>query len=262
MTALRTLIVDDEPLARDLLRAILQELGGVEVVSDCRNGAEAIASVQDQVPDLMFLDVEMPGMNGFDVIAAIQADILPRVVFTTAWGEYAVDAFRVNALDYLLKPLDEQAVSEALARARSAMELAPSGATKPEMLSALTDVSARIGSKSPAPSPQASLLVRESDRLALLRHEDIHWVEAAGDYVCVHARGETHVMRATLKSVEGQLSADNFVRIHRSSLVNLAHMEALIPAPRGEGFALMSDGKRLKVSRGHCQALKGRLSQE
>jgi len=230
---LRAIIVDDEPLARELLTSILQDIGGVEIVATCRNGFEAVEAVLRHAADMMFLDIEMPEMTGFDVINAIQSDILPKVVFTTAYAEYAVEAFRVQAINYVLKPLDDAAIKESLDRVRAQMSSEQGG---------------------------ASLITRTSDKIEFIEKSDIDWIEADGDYVCIHFGEQTHLIRATLKSVLAQLTAFNFIRIHRSTIVNLDKIASIHPAQKGEASVVMRSGQSLKVSRSHGPKLRAKLS--
>ena len=249
---LRAIIVDDEPLARELLTSILQDIGGVEIVATCRNGFEAVEAVLRHAADMMFLDIEMPEMTGFDVINAIQSDILPKVVFTTAYAEYAVEAFRVQAINYVLKPLDDAAIKESLDRVRAQMSSEQGGARKNALLSAL---------EGPQYATQGqSLITRTSDKIEFIEKSDIDWIEADGDYVCIHFGEQTHLIRATLKSVLAQLTAFNFIRIHRSTIVNLDKIASIHPAQKGEASVVMRSGQSLKVSRSHGPKLRAKLS--
>lgn len=245
---LTAIIVDDEPLARSLLAAILEGLENVQVVAHCQNGFEAVEAVIKYKPDVMFLDIEMPEMNGFEVVKAIQADILPKIIFTTAYAEYAVDAFRVKALNYVLKPLDDDEIRESLERVKLALLSEDTQPSKSIILSALepkVDV-----------SQDRSLIVKETDKITFLDKSEIDWVEAAGDYVCIHIGAKTHLIRTTLKSVEMQLPEDSFLRIHRSTIVNLDKVQEIIPAPKGEAIIVTKTKQHLKVSRSYGAALR------
>jgi len=220
----RAIIVDDEPLALDLLSAILADIDDIELIATCQSGQDAVKAVLDYGPDVMFLDIQMPEMNGFDVIAAIQADIMPMVIFTTAYAEYAVNAFKVQAIDYVLKPLDEKNIGESVMRARTLIETGGLNRKKPELLSVLQDISKEVQSDIAQKQPR-TLIVKESDRIALLEMETIDWLEAAGDYVCIHCDGSTRIMRTT------------------------------------EAMVLMTDGSRLKASRLYGNQLREKLSE-
>lgn len=194
---LTAIIVDDEPLARSLLAAILGEIEGVNIVAQCRNGLEAIEAVIEHTPDVMFLDIEMPQMNGFEVIQSIQADILPKIVFTTAYAEYAVEAFSVQALNYVLKPLDDKKVYESVQRVKAFLGANKQPPAKSLILSALGPAKGL--------SKGSSLIVKDSHKFSFLDKDEIDWIEADGDYVCIHKGGQTHLIRMTLKSIEAEL---------------------------------------------------------
>ncbi|WP_409433256.1 LytR/AlgR family response regulator transcription factor [Litorimonas sp. RW-G-Af-16] len=250
----KVVIVDDEPLALNLLSAILADIDDLEIVAECRNGREAVDAVLMHQPDILFLDIQMPEMNGFDVIAAIQNDIMPKVIFTTAYAEFAIDAFKVQAIDYVLKPLEDQAIIESVARARSVLEAGLPYRTKPELLTALHDISQRVGDSHKAPSnavatKNSALIVKDTDRISFLDKDRIEWLEAAGDYVCIHIEGTTRLIRSTLKAVEKELGGAQFKRIHRSTILNISYIKDIVPALKGEAHAIMRDGSQLKVSR-------------
>lgn len=249
--SLTAIIVDDEPLARSLLAAILADMDEVEIVASCQNGFEAIKAVSTYNPDVMFLDIEMPEMNGFAVIKAIPANILPQIIFTTAYAQYAIEAFQVQALNYVLKPLDDEAIGESIQRANKALGAGVNSPRKSDILTALA--SPDIG-----PNGRA-LIVKGNDKIAFLDKDDIDWIEADGDYVCIHKDTHTHLIRATLKSVEAQLHAPYFQRIHRSTIVNLNHVHEIISAQKGEAIIVMKAGDRLKVSRTYGAALRAKL---
>jgi two-component system LytT family response regulator len=244
---LRAIIVDDEPLARDLLEAILSEIDDIEIVLICANGREAIDGVIKYSPDVLFLDIEMPELTGFDVINALQTDILPKIIFTTAFSEYALDAFKVNALNYILKPVHETMVKESLDRVRQSMV----AVAKPTMLTALDR----------APSTQSLALI-EPNKITMADAGDIIWLEAAGDYVCVHLPRNTKIIRRTLKAFMNDLPPQIFQRIHRSTIVNINHISEMTAGKKGEALLTMSDNHCLKVSRTYGQALRSRLKSE
>jgi len=244
-------IVDDEPLARSLLTAILQDIGQVEIVASCQNGFEAIEAVATHNPDVMFLDIEMPQMNGFTVIKAIQADRLPEIIFTTAYAQYAVEAFQVQALNYVLKPLDDEQIRESVERVKKALGTGQGAPSKSMILTALAPPEAR--------PKGGALIVKDNDKIAFLNKDEIDWVEADGDYVCIHKDTHTHLVRATLKSVEAELQTPQFQRIHRSTIVNLNHVREIISAKKGEAIVVMKAGERLKVSRTYGSALRAKL---
>ncbi|SDK62271.1 LytR/AlgR family response regulator transcription factor [Microbulbifer yueqingensis] len=266
MTHLRAVIVDDEPLALRLLQAMLEELPDIEVVASCRNGREALNAVARHTPDILFLDVQMPGMNGFEVVRRLQGDTIPLVVFATAYDQYAVDAFEVHAVDYVLKPLETERLQTALSRARERLQgdsAHTGGSEKNRLLASMEDIEQRSqGGASSAPSEsqpregKAKLAIKDRGRITMICQADIEWIDAAGDYMCVHASGETHVMRSTMKELQEQLCSDNFKRVHRSTLVNLNFIEHIQVLSKGEYLLTLASGSEVKVSRNYRQPIK------
>jgi two-component system LytT family response regulator len=236
------LIVDDEPLARDRLRTLLAAESGIEVIGECANGTEAVEFVGRRRPDLVFLDINMPGLNGFGVIAAL-AEPLPLVVFVTAYDEHAVKAFEARALDYLLKPFKPGRLHAAVERAKEELARRQPEEVSRRILSLLAD--------RPAPAARLSrITVRERQKVRFVRTETIDWIEASGNYSILHAGRENHVVRETLATFEQQLSADEFVRVSRSAIVRLDRIQHLEPAFNGEHVVVLADGSRLPMTRG------------
>lgn len=244
MTRLKAIVVDDEPLACELLEAILLDFDDVDLIATCANGEAAVDAVINSAPDVMFLDIEMPGMSGFDVIKALQSDIMPKIIFTTAYSQYALDAFKVNALNYILKPVHEKAVAESLERVRHSFQ----AETKSAIIKALDDGAA---SKVPA--------LVDLNKITMANAHNILWLEAAGDYVYVHLAQQTKIIRRTLKTFTAELPPNLFQRIHRSTIVNIAHIDEFISQKKGEAILVMSDQHRLKVSRTYGAIVKDRL---
>jgi two-component system LytT family response regulator len=228
MTALRVLIVDDERLARDKLRAYLAGEPDVEIAGEAAGGDEAIAQIRALRPDVLFLDVQMPGPSGFEVLAAVSAQPM-AVVFVTAHDGYAVRAFEVEARDYLLKPFDRARFRRALARARASVR------------------------------PLSRLLVREGDRIRFLPVDDIDWLEAADNYVTVHAGAAEHLLRDTLSGLEARLDAARFVRVHRRAVVNVAAVRAVRAQPHGDHLVELRGGASLPVGRSYRDAFFARM---
>ncbi len=227
MAKLRTIIVDDEPLALRLLKTCLSEFDNIELVAECRNGREAVEASLKLNPDLMFLDIQMPGMTGFDVVKHLQADILPMVIFTTAYQQYALDAFDLHAVDYVLKPLEEDRLQRAVERAveRHHNQTAI-GEHKPPFLGAIDDITRRVTTTEAATSqPQFNsdlagdnerkIAIKDSESVIMVNQCQIDWVDAAGDYMCIHVQGKTHIMRSTMKELLSKLNPNLFKRIHR-----------------------------------------------
>ena len=263
MSKITVVLVDDEPLAIRLLAEILSHHDDIEVIGECSSSVEAIKKIQKLQPDLVFLDIQMPTNSGFDVVREIQSDVMPFVVFVTAYDQYALQAFDVFALDYLLKPVDPERLVVTLQQVRERIR-AREVSDKARVL----DVAAEQDRPQPIPSAteaspsalQDRLAIRDGVSTDLVPFEDIDWIDAAGDYMCVHAVGKTYVMRCTMKELQQRLSAGPFARIHRSTLVNLNKVQAMEALPRGESLLLLPNDVRLKVSRNfrqEVQALHG-----
>lgn len=248
---LGVLIVDDEPLARDCVRLALRNAPPpeVQVVGECGDGAEAVAQIQALAPDLVFLDVHMPGLSGFDVIERVGPERMPAVIFVTAYEEHAVRAFTVHALDYLLKPFDDPRFHDALAHARRSL-----GGERGQgrRLQALLQEERRQH-EGGRYATWITVLVRDSHRL--LRVDDVDWFEAEGNYVRVQIGSEEHLVRSTLGAILERLDPARFARIHRSVVVNLTRVRAVEPGDSGDYLALLQDGRCLRVSRSYRDAL-------
>lgn len=246
---IRTIIADDEELARRGLRALSQRYKELELVCECRNGREAVEAIHRHRPDLVFLDVQMPGKTGFDVISAIADGQRPHVVFVTAYDKFALRAFEVHALDYLLKPVNEERFDAAVERVREAM----SHATDSAMIQRFSQAAAEL---QVAASPFLAtamdrLPIKANGRIIILRLSEIDWIEADGDYVSIHARGKSWLMRETVAAMELRLALSGFVRIHRSTLVNAEQVKELRPRDKGEYTVVLNDGTELKLTRNY-----------
>jgi two-component system LytT family response regulator len=260
---IRTIIVDDEPLARRGLELRLQGAPDITIVRQCANGREAIASIAEDQPDLMFLDIQMPGISGLDVVAQVPQESMPMVVFVTAFDRYAINAFEAHALDYLLKPVDETRLAAALDRVRAQWQQRQALAQREQLMALLADLtgkgeispdalaeSAAQGAAPAATRRYATMLPIRSGRETLrLDVATIDWIDAAGDYMCLHAAGQTHVLRATMKELEEMLDPLVFQRVHRSTIVNLARVRSLRPHLNGECFLKLQSGQEIKLSR-------------
>ncbi len=234
----RVLLVDDEELAREGLRRRLSQYPDFEIIAESSHGEEAVAAIESQRPEVVFLDVQMPGMDGFQVLEAVGAQAMPIIVFVTAFDEYAVRAFQVHALDYLLKPVTPEAFQRTLERVRNALE-----SSSPESIA--TRVQALLEER----DRPGVFLVREGPRLVFVPEDTIQWFEAADNYVRVHTKDETYLTRRTLSSLEAKLDRRRFARIHRSSIVNLQHVKELTALQNGDHEVLLRDGRRLGLSR-------------
>jgi two-component system LytT family response regulator len=255
---IRTLIVDDEPLARRGLELRLRDAADITIVRQCANGREAIAAIAEEAPDLMFLDIQMPGLSGLDVVAQVPQESMPMVVFVTAFDRYAINAFEAHALDYLLKPVDDARLAAALDRVRAQWQQRQAIAQREQLMALLADVKGN-GEISPEGAAAASaaaarryarmLPIRSGRETIRLDVTTIDWIDAAGDYMCLHADGQTHVLRATMKELEDMLDPRVFQRVHRSTIVNLARVRSLRPHLNGECFLKLQSGQEVKLSR-------------
>lgn len=242
MEQIRALIVDDEPLAREGLRRLLEQDEDFTCVAECGDGPAAVQAVREFLPDMLFLDVQMPEMNGFDVLRALDESVLPIVIFVTAFEEHAIQAFEVHALDYLLKPIDTQRFHEALARVKA--EIRNRG--KRETISRILGM---LGTLRAPNQGTDRIMLKSGGRITFLRVEEIEWVEAQGDYVCLHTPGKKHLLREKISVLEEQLSPDRFLRIHRSTIVNVNRIKEMQPLYHGDYAVLLHDGTRLTLSR-------------
>ncbi|MFZ2642351.1 MAG: LytTR family DNA-binding domain-containing protein [Verrucomicrobiia bacterium] len=240
---IKTLIVDDEPLARERIRTLLAKEPDIEVVGECANGDEALAAMKKQPANLLFLDVQMPEMDGFELLSRLDKDKLPAVVFVTAYDQHAVKAFEVHALDYLLKPFKQSRFKEAVQRVRDQIARRQTDDVSKRLLQLL-------GERKPAPVYLHRLTVRENERVALVKVNQIEWIESAGNYVVLHAGKQNHVLRETLAALEAQLDPGLFLRISRSVLVNLDQVRELQPLFKGEYVVVLYNGKQLPMTRG------------
>lgn len=246
---IRALIVDDEPLGREVIRELLSADHEIEIVGDCRNGAEAVRSVLESSPDLMFLDVQMPGIDGFGVLDAIPPERCPLVVFVTAYDQYAVRAFEVYALDYLLKPFDHERFEKALGRAKDQLRKQRDGELSERIASLVKDL------KHP-PKHLERLVIKNSGRVYFLKTDEIDWFEAEDNYVRLHVGKDSHLFRETLSSLETRLDPGRFLRIHRSTIVNIDRVKELQPWFHGEYRVVLVTGDELTLTRNYRHKLQ------
>ena len=255
---LHTLIVDDEPLARRGLELRLKEAADVQIVGQCANGREALAAIAELAPDLVFLDIQMPGLSGIDVVKQVPQESMPMVVFVTAFDKFAIDAFESHALDYLLKPVDEDRLARALDRVRAQWQQKQAAAQREQLMALIADLTDKGEIEPEALAAAAGAAVRRYATMLPIRSgretirldvTTIDWIDAAGDYMCLHAGGATHVLRATMKELEDMLDPAVFQRVHRSTIVNLARVRSLRPHVNGECFLRLLSGQEVKLSR-------------
>jgi len=250
---LRVLIVDDEPLARQRLQRMLRGEDDLELLAPCADGRAAVAAILEQRPDLLFLDVQMPGMSGFEVLAEIGPKRMPVVIFVTAHDRFALQAFEAEALDYLLKPFGAERVHKALARARDFL----AGGTRRKLEQQYAGLLRATGARD-----DACVLVKKRERVLVLRPEDIDFVEAYGDYVRLRVGTETHLLRGTLGDMERKLKAQGFVRIHRSRLVNWQRVREFVADREHDPVVTLKNGVTLEASPAYLRDLQRRLQPE
>jgi two-component system, LytTR family, response regulator len=253
---IRVMIVDDESPAREGLRLRLRAEPDVAVIGEYGDPVEAVAAIAGDAPDLVFLDIQMPGMDGFDLVGRLKGGPMPLVVFVTAYDEHAVRAFGVAALDYLLKPVEPERLREAVARARAELERRRKGDVLDELRGVIM---AREGDAPAAVSPRRRgverIPVRRADGIGFVPVDDVDFVEAAGDSVRIHARGSVHRVSQSMGRMLAMLDPDRFVRIHRSTIVNIDRVKSLQPYFHGEHVVVLEDGTQLKLSRGYKSAV-------
>lgn len=244
--------MDDESLARKRILRLLDKEPDIEILGECATGKDAVEFLNRDVPDMMFLDVHMPEMDGFAVLREVGPRKVPAVVFVTAYDSYALQAFEVNALDYLLKPFDERRFHEAVERVRDRLANRPEGGIN-ERLAALID------HMTPGKQNRGRIAIKTGGKVMFVNMTDIDWVEAADNYACLHCGGTTHVLRETMHSLEGKLDRGMFVRIHRSVIVNIDRIAEMQPWFRGDYLIILKDGTKLKLSRTYREVLSGTL---
>ncbi len=245
----RVIVVDDEPLARERLRTLLASHEEFELVAECGDGEEAVVAIHRHAPDLVFLDVQMPEVDGFGVLRMLDESRLPEVVFVTAFDAYALRAFDVNAVDYLLKPFDRARFERALARASDALRARTNGEPSAQLASLLAQLRTDRGRA-------GRFVVRSGSKLHFVREDDVDWIDAQGNYVRLHAQGREHLVRETMAGVEARLDASRFVRVHRSAIVNIERIVSLEPYFHGEYVLTMKDGAKLTSSRTYSGRLR------
>lgn len=248
---MRVLVVDDEPLARERLRSLLEKEDDVELIGECGDGRSAVETIDAERPDLVFLDVQMPELDGFDVLEALDPESRPHIVFVTAYDEYAVRAFDVHALDYVLKPFDRDRFRSALGRARAELARGKAAAENLEgrlaaLLEELEDRRKRL----------ERIVVKSGGRVFFLRTEDVDWIEAAGNYVELHVGSESHLLRETMNKLARRLDPKLFLRIHRRTIVNVERIRQLEGVTHGEYVVVLKDGTRLGSSRGYREGVQ------
>lgn len=269
MSALTAIIVDDEQLARRGLSVRLEASSEIEIVAECGNGHEALSAVAQHNPDLMFLDIQMPGMDGFEVVEKLQGDDMPMVIFVTAYNEYAVDAFKVHAIDYITKPIEDERLAEAIERAQEHRAKESDSNNKEKLVKLIMSMTGESAAQVEAMAENGGdgvngsaerwpekITIKDGSDIQFIRVGDIGWVDAAGDYMCIHALGKTHIMRITMKQLEGMLNPAKFLRVHRSTIVNSEIITGAQTLNNGEFLLNLEGGTQLKVSRSYRERIR------
>jgi two-component system, LytTR family, response regulator len=252
VSKIRTLVVDDEPMARERILGLLAQETDVEVIGQCADGVQAVSAIQQLSPELVFLDVQMPAIDGFGVIRQVGPDKMPMVVFVTAYDEYALQAFEVHALDYLLKPFGRDRLQQCLDHARHQRDRQRAGELGKSLLALVQDFK-------PEQKKQERLVVKSGGRVFFVRTDDIDWIEASGNYVRLHLKDQSYLFRETMNQMESRLDPHRFFRIHRSRIVNTERIKELQPWFNGEYVVVLRNGARLPLSRGYRDKLQEQL---
>ncbi len=256
---IRTLIVDDEPLARRNLRLLLEKDPQIEILDECRNGREAVKAINALSPDLIFLDIQMPEMDGFDVLERVGAEHIQAIIFVTAFDQYALKAFDVHALDYLLKPFDDERFGHALRRAKAQIEAREINRLSKRLLALLDERESQRTSSSRRQEYLTRLMIKVSGRVVLLKVDEIDFIEADGNYAKLHVGRKAHLLREKMHDLEQRLDPARFVRIHRSVIVNLDRIKEMHPHFNGDYVVVLDDGRQLRLSRTRRENLESRL---
>ena len=267
---IRALIVDDESLAREALLVMLNDDPGIEVIAECRNGKEAVTVIREQSPDVVFLDIQMPEMDGFQVVEEVGVMRMPVTIFVTAYDKHALRAFEAHALDYLLKPFDHDRFDITLQRAKTFVRQQKLGEISESMFAVLQDLKSKDG-ESPSDAdnrkperaahqePLDRVAIKSGGRIYFLKTEEIDWVEGAGDYLTLHSGSRTHLIRETMGNFHAKLDPQKFLRIHRSTIVNIERIKDIRPLYKGEYVITLTSGISLKASRGYRHGLQSLL---
>ena len=255
MTTMRAVIADDEELARKKLNVMLASEGDVEVLAECQNGVETLRAVADHKPDLLLLDVRMPDLDGFAILSQVPEKQMPLVIFTTAYDRHAVQAFEAHALDYLLKPFDQERLHEAIVRAVHELTARKERETTQRILHLLSETAAK------QPDASRRLIVKSGGRVVFLSVDEIDWLEAAANYVRINVGKQAYLLRRGIGEIAERLDRSQFIRIHRSVIVNVQRIKELQPVNSGEYIVVLKDGKELSCSRGYRSELQDLIDQ-
>jgi two-component system LytT family response regulator len=255
-TVIRTIIADDERLAREKLRILLSSEANIKVIAECQDGEQTVSAIRTYRTDLLLLDIQMPGMDGFQVLKELSEEEMPVVIFTSAYDQYAIRAFEAHALDYLLKPFDQERLHHALERARLELNKSQDRDITHRILNLLSHVRSEMV---PASPPEGRLVIRAKGRVVFLSLNEIDWIEASANYVRLNVGKESHLFRETIGRISERLNPNHFVRVHRSTIVNVRKIKELIPVNSGEYIVVLKNGKELSCSRGYRAALESMI---
>ncbi len=264
---IRAIVVDDEILARKALKAMLKDDPEIEVIAECRNGREAVTAIGEQSPDVVFLDIQMPEMDGFQVIEEVGVKQMPVTVFVTAFDKHALRAFEAHALDYLLKPFDHDRFDTALQRAKTFVRQQKLGEINESLFAVLKDLKPKrneLPSETDKAAHQETIdhvVVKSGGRIYFLKVQDIDWVEGMSNYLSLHSASGTHLIRETMGNFHAKLDAKKFLRIHRSTIVNIERIKDIQPLFKGEYVITLTSGRRLKASRCYRHGLRALLNE-
>ena len=256
---IKTIIADDEPLAREKIRNLLNDDSDIELIGEFSDGIETVSAIQDQQPDLVFLDVQMPELDGFGVLESLSDSHLPTIIFVTAYDQYALRAFEVHALDYLLKPFDRARFQKALHRAKEHIRKEKSGEVNEKLLTLLEDLKSEKSNNHERKFLDR-LVIKAGGRVTFLKTEEIDWIEAAGNYVRLYIGKDSHLLRDTMNNIQTKLDPEKFLRIHRSTILKIDRIKELQPWYHGEYVVTLENGKQLTSSRSYRDKL-GKLLQ-
>lgn len=253
------MIVDDEPLARRNIRLLLERDAQIEILDECRNGREAVKAINSLSPDLIFLDIQMPELDGFDVLERVDPEQIQAIIFVTAFDQYALKAFDVHALDYLLKPFDDERFAHALRRAKAQIEAREINRLSNRLLAILEERESHRQSSARQQTYLTRLMIKVSGRVVLVKVEDLDFIEADGNYAKLHVGRKSHLLREKMNDLEVQLDPEKFVRIHRSTIVNLDRIKEMHPHFNGDYIVVLQDGRQLRLSRSRRENLEQKL---
>ncbi len=259
---IKTLIVDDEPLARRTIRDLLATDPEIEIIGECGNGLETVRFIRRQLPDLLFLDIQMPGMNGFEALSKIEHERIPAIVFVTAFDNYALKAFELHALDYLLKPFTDKRFEEALRQAKTQVELREINRLSQSLLALLGEQAGREIAPLKRKSFLTRFMIRSGGRVSFIKAADVDWISADDYYIKLHVAGKSHLLRISMNELEEKLDPQRFLRIHRSTIINFDRVKELHQHPNGEYVVVLKDGTELKLSRSRRERLEELLTND